>query len=313
MYSRKTDPRTGETLEEPEDSYNHCFVGDTLVLTSEGYKEIRYLTPSDFVLTSNGWKEVLYRFDNGVKETKQYSMQFDTFSLSLRCTSNHKIKTTEGWKEIRHLKGTETLYLHKSLMEKSISYTKERDTIQEVVKDYTGSCGSIIMEKSQKDMKYTMLTETLRTMTSKTSTSLDVAYTKDTLEKNDLEKTQNGQKNFTKKELKQLKNGINQKLAKNGISNRVNEHGLTESMKPNFAKNVENNIKQDTKESLNTAITTAKLRRIDVKESKEEKVYDLMVADCHEYFANGVLVHNCLDPLRYVAAFLQSIGLIRII
>jgi hypothetical protein len=24
-----------------------------------------------------------------------------------------------------------------------------------------------------------------------------------------------------------------------------------------------------------------------------------MVEDCHEYFANGILVHNCIDALRY--------------
>lgn len=28
-------------------------------------------------------------------------------------------------------------------------------------------------------------------------------------------------------------------------------------------------------------------------------VYDLMVDDCHEYFANGMLVHNCIDAIRY--------------
>jgi PBSX family phage terminase large subunit len=28
-------------------------------------------------------------------------------------------------------------------------------------------------------------------------------------------------------------------------------------------------------------------------------VYDLTVADCHEYFANGILVHNCIDDVRY--------------
>ncbi|KEJ91700.1 PBSX family phage terminase large subunit [Synergistes jonesii] len=29
------------------------------------------------------------------------------------------------------------------------------------------------------------------------------------------------------------------------------------------------------------------------------KVYDLTVADCHEFFANGILVHNCVDAIRY--------------
>jgi hypothetical protein len=32
---------------------------------------------------------------------------------------------------------------------------------------------------------------------------------------------------------------------------------------------------------------------------QEQKVYDLMVEDCHEYFANNMLVHNCIDGIRY--------------
>jgi intein/homing endonuclease len=31
----------------------------------------------------------------------------------------------------------------------------------------------------------------------------------------------------------------------------------------------------------------------------EPEVYDLTVEEQHEFFANGVLVHNCIDALRY--------------
>ncbi|MBQ3942814.1 MAG: PBSX family phage terminase large subunit [Elusimicrobia bacterium] len=31
----------------------------------------------------------------------------------------------------------------------------------------------------------------------------------------------------------------------------------------------------------------------------EKEVYDLTVEDCHEFFANGILVHNCIDAIRY--------------
>ena len=31
----------------------------------------------------------------------------------------------------------------------------------------------------------------------------------------------------------------------------------------------------------------------------EDKVYDLTIEDEHEFFANGILVHNCMDALRY--------------
>ena len=40
--------------------------------------------------------------------------------------------------------------------------------------------------------------------------------------------------------------------------------------------------------------------------SSKQKVYNLMVKECPEYFANGVLVHNCIDPIRYVVSELRS-------
>ena len=30
------------------------------------------------------------------------------------------------------------------------------------------------------------------------------------------------------------------------------------------------------------------------------EVFNLTVSGCHEYFANGVLVHNCYDEVRYM-------------
>ena len=41
------------------------------------------------------------------------------------------------------------------------------------------------------------------------------------------------------------------------------------------------------------------LQSIVINEEKTEEVFDLLVDGQHEYFANGILVHNCLDALRY--------------
>jgi hypothetical protein len=42
-------------------------------------------------------------------------------------------------------------------------------------------------------------------------------------------------------------------------------------------------------------------------ESSEEEVYDLMIEDKHEYFANGILVHNC-DAIRYAVHWYKKNG-----
>ena len=45
-------------------------------------------------------------------------------------------------------------------------------------------------------------------------------------------------------------------------------------------------------------------------EQSEQEVYDLTIEDCHEYFANGILVHNCLDAAEYIIYYLKRNGII---
>ena len=49
----------------------------------------------------------------------------------------------------------------------------------------------------------------------------------------------------------------------------------------------------------NFAVEVA-LEDIIVNKESYEETYDIEVADAHEFFANGVLVHNCIDASRYV-------------
>ncbi len=39
--------------------------------------------------------------------------------------------------------------------------------------------------------------------------------------------------------------------------------------------------------------------QIKVRKNKTERVYDLSIDGTPEFFANGILVHNCVDPTRY--------------
>jgi len=40
----------------------------------------------------------------------------------------------------------------------------------------------------------------------------------------------------------------------------------------------------------------------------ERPVYNLEIEEAHEFFANGVLVHNCIDSLRYILSYLTGSG-----
>ena len=117
--------------------------------------------------------------------------------------------------------------------------------------------------------------------------------------KKDLKIIPNLLKSFNQKELRKQKNGMLQKKDYNGILNMEKKHGLIESTKNTTANNAEMNLSRDIQGLLNTAITTAKLKHFEQGESWSEEVYDIMVEDCHEYFANGILVHNCIDAARY--------------
>ena len=283
----------------PIDDHNHCFIGETLITTINGDVPIENIKAGDYVLTSNGYKKVLKHFDNGVKKVNAYSMQFDTFSLSLCSTDNHKLKTISGWKEISNIKKTEVLYQYKYSTERNIDYIMVKDILVEALKDYTLKYGNIITEIYRKGITYTTLTAIQKITILKTLILFTRIYILGTRVKKGLNKILNGQKNFKKKELKKHLNGINQKKEGNGILNTVKKLGLTVSIKNYIVKYVERNLKQDTEELQNTAIKTARLKHLEVGEEWNAQVYDIMVEDCHEYFANGILVHNCIDAARY--------------
>lgn len=297
----------GVNLERPIKKDDHCFVGDTLITTSKGDIEIKDINIGDYVLTSKGLNRVLIKWDNGVKKTSKYVMQFDTFSLSLHCTDNHLIKTTKGWKKISELQKSDQVYLSSILMESLSDCKKEKDISIMEQKKCMYSFGNIIMvKKSLKDFIFTISTAIQKITGLKISNLLRVKNICQNTQNQELKKILSSSKIFRKKELQKHQNGINHPKALNGIKNMqknvISEHLIT-GLKS--AKNVMVNIQQ--KQNIKDSVTTiARLKAIDVIEKTESKVYDLTVENEHEYFANGVLVHNCLDGTRYVIQFLQS-------
>ena len=285
--------------EVPIDDFNHCFVGSTLITTDKGLVPLKEIKEGDFVLTSKGFKRVLKKFNNGLKQVTKYTMQTDTFSVSLCSTKEHKVKSTK-WKKISELQSGMMVYQHRNSMEKLLNYTQERGIFQEEEKECTLKFGNQLTAKNQKGFIYTIKTEIHGITQLITSNALRVKNISQNTLKKDLRTTQILQKNSNQKELRKQKSGIVQLKVGDGILNMEKEHGIIENTKNTNANNAEVNLNHDTEELLSFAITTAKLKHFDIGESWSEEVYDIMVEDCHEYFANGILVHNCVDALRYV-------------
>ena len=291
----------GIQLNEPIDKFNHCFSGDTKISTSKGLVNIDKVKVNDLVLTSRGYEKVLKTFDNGLKQTYTYTMQLDTIVLSLTCTQDHKIKTQKGWRKICKLKRGDRIYLHRNLTVKRTTNTQAKDIFQKGASECMSLCGSIIKGIFLKGIISIIRIETHVIMTFQTLILSVHRYTKEWRLSADIKKIQGHLKGFMRRELKQQRNGTNPKRGKNGTQSMEKTHGLIGHILKKYVRNVEKNIRQDIRGSLNTAITTARLKQIDVKESKEQQVYDLEIHKQHEYFANNILVHNCFDALRYTA------------
>lgn len=212
IYAKNKD---GKQLGVPVDAYNHCFTGDTLITTDNGDVPIMDINVGDMVLTSRGYRKVNKVFDNGRKEILHTKLIFPTLVTEVKCTSNHKFKTTKGWKKLGEIESGNVLFLCKNLMGKHTNQ-KEKEQIN-----------SALISVNQHIGESSELT------------------------------TKQGTAKYAGKSL----------------------HAVNIASKNYAVKCV--------------------LQDICLLSKQEQNVYDLEIDEVHEYFANGMLVHNCMDASRY--------------
>ena len=124
-------------------------------------------------------------------------------------------------------------------------------------------------------------------------------YTLDFQVKKDLSITLNLQKNFREKVQKRQKAGILRMKALNFIEKLLSYLMQKEFQRRDNARFAEKVMKQKQSDLQNIAIQTATLKQFDFVRNYEDNVYDLTVEDEHEYFANGILVSNCMNAVEY--------------
>jgi len=326
----------GIAINQPIDDYNHCFIGSTSITTIEGEKQISEIKKGDIVLTSKGYRPVLERHYNGVKPVAKYCLKFDTFSLTLISTTDHLIKTNNGWKEISKLKSGQAVYLSKHSMEKHISCIRTQDILAKETRKCTGPFGNISMVEEFQDFTSITGMVTTGTTVSKTWNKLKSKSIYLSIANKNLNITQNGLKNLVKKVSRLQKNGTHHLKGENGIlSMRRNAFQKGSRLKlsalnasrlfmtyPSIQNSVPINVNHPAEENqesttkaenvcfagINSFVTNTQkqdavlkfvLVKIDSEPMGQMPVYDLAVHDVHEYFANGLLVHNCWDAARY--------------
>jgi len=284
-----------------------CFPANTLITTIKGETPIQDVKVGDLVLTRNGYKKVQW---SGITKfvDKLTVARFDN-GTELKATANHKIWTeNRSWvrldsltpcdkivsvenyqrsekcqnQEIEEQKDYPTpklLTLTELLIgdDRVNDISKQCDGIKQVrniiQNPYTKPFGDFIMEKSQKD--FTFITKTMigTTMTSPTLNALpEVSITKNILINGKHQNTKNYLPQFN---ILQLKHQTKQELKEILFVNK---------------KTVEKNLQVEVFSKSNFVRPIVQVGQDTPK--KSIPVYDLTVEDEHEFFANGILVHN---------------------
>lgn len=204
-------------------------------------------------------------------------------------------------------------------------------------KPYTKRSGKLHTDQFQKGTTSTTLTEILETILLKIS---NVCQKKNMLK--GILKTENQKNNLytLRKSAHSLKNGMHQKKGINGTVSTGKKHGrigksltayvktvgkllkqnvigITSNSAPEGAvpritgkpgDSAKSKIAQNAEKSsvqINTDPEhTAPVSVLGLQEEKSQTVYNISVEGCNEYFANGILVHNC-DALVYAVTALN--------
>lgn len=223
-------------------------------------------------------------------------------------------------------------------MEKNITDIQKPKIIQsESILDHIDSTcierfGNFTMDQFQKDIISTIETKIPQTIQSTISNSYQLKI----MLENIMMKKENFKQESTLIQSDILpKNGIDLKKEKNGIKEMVIMHGTWSKINLENANNVEANIpsklfmeKQNSAlmhvnqhgEEIQISIKSLEIANIAENnfiqqniitlphvlsvapqnlDGRKEKVYNLTIEDDHEYFADGILVLNCMDSIRY--------------
>ena len=313
------DKETGQSYQ----PFGHfCFIGETKIQTIKGEKRIDSITTDDYVLTRNGYKKVLAVHNNGYKQVKTYFVG----NNKITCTPNHLFFTyNKGFKKIKSLLMCNDIFCifdpnKNKICKQKLLVTEVQDLYvtpkekvelkefiiqdgqksKELIKksDYTFINICVKLAKYLKDSIYTIRTAIL----SITRLTITNCYHINNILANTLSKDlliiPNGQKIFMQKELNQQKNGISQSMGENGTANTKKCFGTTKNLSKRFANIAKRNTKLEVLEYQSFATQIVKHQQ----DEREEEVFDLTIEDCPEYFANGILVHNC-DLTRYLLTY----------
>ena len=300
-----------------------CLVGDTQVITDKGNKAIKDIEAGDKVLTRYGYSKVTLKQSKGIKEV--YVVDFGKKNRII-ATGDHRIYTINGWKRVDELGDNETICIKKlNLTAKFIRGIQRANHLTENILrtkkkekkvSYIGIFGNIITALFQRGMSFIILTIIHLITIFQTLCVFPLVNIPKFIIKT-LKKKGNILKRIGKKEEK--KHSLLHKLEEAYVKSVEKNIKLLTCIKNTVVQNVENvPILGTVKKNISAkyaelcfllrhiiqeqpVLMNAPIKRQLLTEKKE--VFDITVEN-GEFFANGILVHNC-DPFAVVKAALD--------
>lgn len=322
-YSYKVDRKNKDILPVPLDAFNHCIAEGQLITTSRGDIPVETVRVGDFVMTRDGYRRV---YSSGLTRQNAEVWEVVVGGRRLLATPDHEVYTSNrGFTRVDALRYGDTLIIGDWECRKQPEdprYASSRSMVDingtdtrmhlhgtigsisvgGVVSENDGlgcidRCGRIRMERSHKGHTYTTLTTILSITTHLISSA--VATTRS------IWGCILGQKSVkpdnasisSVSEGKHLNGMVAQRVA-NSMSASGNSPGKTDRCEQSHASSVEQTSKREMPSKPHDfVLVNARLESFGVVTHKN--VYDISVEGTPEFFASGILVHNCVDAIRY--------------
>ena len=240
-----------------------CLISSSYVETDSGLKAINTITKKDKVLTRFGYKQVLDAWHTGKRDTWKITTKT---GKTLQGTFDHPVMTQDGWKSLGKLQVGENILVLSGMANAGIKPNAITSTEQ--VSYSTEKSTNLPMGLFQKVSMFTTSMKIKGAMTWKILKHFLSQNTLQGIQKEDLCIT--------------LTQGSGQ-----------GHSGLIKNLKSSFARSVAHVLNQLAQEQ-DFAVNHVRTDTItSVEKASREDVYNITVKDCHEYFANGILNHNC--------------------
>ena len=264
-----------------------CFIGTTLVRTITGNRQIKDLKVGDLVLTRQGYKPIVKLFCSKKKVITKYG---------ITGTLNHPFITPNGEIEFQDLKLETKVYKWNERLsiieEKTIIdiLNQKGDNIETTIIDmisgmnllshYIGKSMKIIVEQYLQVITFIIKMVTFPIMPLRISNVSAAEITVKNIQY--LKKNVKDDTSWEKKKI----------ILVHGVKKIQN---LVKNMLPRMVKNLKDYLTGGKKiQNLQNKFIQKLLKRASKQEERIELVYNIMVEDCHEYFVNDILVHNCI-------------------